>query len=154
EYWLEPIEICESNLIVGEPAERMEYGTGQIYEEPRYDSTVLGEIPKWTTFDVIGGPHCDDGEVWIEVDYQGITGWFVEVALSRCDSYCNGEPYLLARLPLLPLETVVPDPSNNPLAPRPVISLPPDTITAATAAQVASLEILGDGFVRDYVWSP
>jgi hypothetical protein len=52
ESWLEPFEVCESNLIVGELAERMDYSTGQIFEAPRYDSPVLGEIPEWTTFDV------------------------------------------------------------------------------------------------------
>ena len=68
------------------------------------------------------------------MSYQGIRGWFVEVALSRCDAYCNGEPYLTARRPLLPLQTAVADPNSNPF-PRAVISSP-DAITAATAAQV------------------
>jgi WD40 repeat protein len=155
EYWLQPLQVCESNLIVGEPAERMDYGNGQIYEQSSYNSAVLGEIPEWTLFDVIGGPHCSFDDVWIEVEYEGVQGWLLEVVFLTCDAYCSGPAtYLNARLPLLPLETVVPDPGSYPFSQQQIVNLPHDAITPATSASVTTLKIVGDGFVRDYAWSP
>jgi WD40 repeat protein len=154
EYWLESTYVCLSNLIVGQPAEVMQGGDGRIFDQPNYNSARLGMMPELTTFDVIGGPVCHEPQVWVEVDYQGIQGWAVEVGLTFCDAYCGDGTYLNLRLPLLPLQTAVPAPGANPFTSQQIILLPPDTITTATAAQVTTLDTMGDGFVRGYAWSP
>jgi len=35
----------------------------------------VGQIPAGSTFNVIGGPRCNDGYRWWQVNYNGTTGW-------------------------------------------------------------------------------
>ena len=35
----------------------------------------VGQIPAGATFNVIGGPRCNDGYRWWQVNYNGVSGW-------------------------------------------------------------------------------
>jgi hypothetical protein len=41
-------------------------------------STVIGSIPPYGTFTIIGGPQCATGMIWWQVNYNGLVGWTAE----------------------------------------------------------------------------
>lgn len=161
EYWLEPldpstVEGCISNLTIGEQAERTSHWQGAIYPDPSWRNPQLGEIPEWTRFDVIGGPVCDESAVWVEVHYDGITGWLMALAkrsLFECYSCPEDSIYILARRPLNPLQVVELAPGENPFQVQESPTFAPDAITLNNVDQVVTLQVLGEGAPRGFAWS-
>ena len=45
---------------------------------PSYYGSVLGYIPAGGSFAVVGGPQCQSGLLWWQVDYNGLIGWTAE----------------------------------------------------------------------------
>lgn len=160
EYWLEPVDSmvaapCISYLEVGGQGESVWYSENPIYEQPGgYPSNEVGAVPEGAIFDVVGGPDCTGGNVWVEVVYEGTRGWLEEIAYDLCDMYCMGTSQdILARRPLLPLEVVEPPPGVNPLLPSTPLTVAPDAITIANAPEMTALKSLGDGYIRGFSWS-
>lgn len=53
-------------------------GPNNLRAAPSTSGTRLGEIPENGIFTVTGGPVCDGGLVWWQVDYAGQSGWTAE----------------------------------------------------------------------------
>lgn len=45
---------------------------------PSLTDRVIGVIPGGHTFNIIGGPYCNNNGAWWQVQYNGITGWTME----------------------------------------------------------------------------
>jgi hypothetical protein len=139
EYFLEPVDSsttlpCVSNLMAGEKGERTSSGWGGIHQEASRSSPQIGEVPEWVTFDVIGGPVCDQTSVWIEINYQGITGWFMEMGYLEGCEICPETPLTVQARRPLKLQTAVPARRQS-LALAAACNLS-DAITANNAPQV------------------
>ena len=59
-------------------------GPNNLRAAPATSGARLGEIPENAIFIVTGGPVCDGGLVWWQVDYAGQSGWTAE---SQGDNY-------------------------------------------------------------------
>jgi len=54
-------------------------GINRLREQPSTQATIITEIPSNAVFTVIAGPQCDDeGNVWWQVDLDGVVGWTAE----------------------------------------------------------------------------
>jgi hypothetical protein len=47
----------------------------RVRDYPVFGATVLGYIPVGGVFDVTGGPYCNQGTIWWQVSYNGVSGW-------------------------------------------------------------------------------
>ena len=56
----------------------------RLRNSPSLNGQQIGRIEPGDIFEVIGGPQCGDGYVWLEVSYQGVVGWTAE---SSVDGY-------------------------------------------------------------------
>ncbi|HEX2906063.1 MAG TPA: SH3 domain-containing protein [Phototrophicaceae bacterium] len=157
EYWVEPVDTatgqpCISNLQVGEQGEVLN-DAGGLYEQTDWHSPKVIDVAEGAIFEVVGGPLCNDsGDVWLEVSYNGLRGWFLE---SSSNFYYDvDDEVIMARRPLKPLQTAVPAVGTNPLLPAVPAPVDPQAITIKTAKQVTALQTLGDGYIRGFNWSP
>lgn len=59
-------------------------GANRIRSAPSTSGEILGVIPSEAVFSVIGEMQCDNGTLWLSIEYNGIRGWTAEVV---SDSY-------------------------------------------------------------------
>jgi hypothetical protein len=50
----------------------------RVRNSPSFYGYVVGQIPAGGSFAVIGGPQCDAGLLWWQVNYNGLIGWSAE----------------------------------------------------------------------------
>ncbi len=50
----------------------------RVRSYPSFYGSVLGHIPAGGNFAVIGGPQCDAGLHWWQIEYRGLRGWTAE----------------------------------------------------------------------------
>jgi formylglycine-generating enzyme required for sulfatase activity len=67
-----------SRLIAGQPGRVTPGDANNFRDTPSRNGVLLGQIPGSSEFMVVGGPTCADGLTWVQVDYNGVTGWTVE----------------------------------------------------------------------------
>ncbi len=83
--------VLPAQALVGEYAHITVVGTrNRIRREAGTDSQHIGFIPLGELVEVIGGPDCEDGFTWYQVEYDGIIGWTAEA---------DDEDYWVLRLP-------------------------------------------------------
>ncbi len=72
--------LADTNLVIGGQAQ-VAYANGddvRLRAEPGYGGRVLTMVPEGDVVDVLDGPvSSDDGSLWYNVSYQGITGYMV-----------------------------------------------------------------------------
>jgi uncharacterized protein YraI len=64
----EPVSVGDIGRITPGVSNNMRSGAGTSYGG-------VGQIPAGATFNVIGGPRCNDGYRWWQVNYNGVSGW-------------------------------------------------------------------------------
>jgi hypothetical protein len=64
----EPVSVGDIGRITPGVSNNMRSDAGTSYSN-------VGQIPAGATFNVIGGPRCNDGYRWWQVNYNGVSGW-------------------------------------------------------------------------------
>lgn len=87
-YWLEPWyngattcpNFLPSRLFQGGwgRVNQVPYNPVPIYNTSSFSGSVVAQIPRYGTFNVITGPYCGDSTAWWQVNYNGYIGWVVE----------------------------------------------------------------------------
>lgn len=127
-------------LTVGTTGQVVAGGANNVRTEPNSTATILGQIPLGATFTVNEGSICADGYQWWYVSYGGSTeGWTAEGS--------DGEYWLM------PFQAPTASGVMPPLDPVFAAHLPPNTITASNAVEVAEQAVLGEGWISDLAWS-
>lgn len=68
-----------SRLVAGGLGMVLPGAPNRLREQPNTSATIIAEVEGGQFFSVIAGPICDGGLVWWEVDYNGQTGYTVEI---------------------------------------------------------------------------
>ncbi len=87
-YWLEPWyngattcpNFLPSRLFQGGwgRVNQVPYNPVPIYNTSSFSGSVIAQIPRYGSFNVITGPYCGDNTAWWQVNYNGYIGWVVE----------------------------------------------------------------------------
>ncbi len=78
-----PIFQCNgviSRLYVGLTAQVTPGLPNNLRAQPGESGQYLGEIPPGFPFQIVGGPECNGGLLWWQVNYQGTIGWTGEAS--------------------------------------------------------------------------
>jgi|GEM_PF-3430159 len=76
-----PTFVCggvQSRLYVGLTAQVTPGFPNNLRAQPGESGQYLGEIPPGFPFEIVGGPQCNSGLQWWQVNYQGTIGWTAE----------------------------------------------------------------------------
>lgn len=68
----------ESRLEIGGQGQVTPGSANRVRSIPSTSGELLGEIPSGARFNVLEGPECADGFLWVRVDYNGLVGWTAE----------------------------------------------------------------------------
>lgn len=91
-YWTEPVTTNDPATCAGINSRLAVYAWARVTPglpnnvraEPATGARWLGRIPAGATFQVIGGPVCNNGILWWQANYNGLIGWTGE---GRAGSY-------------------------------------------------------------------
>jgi hypothetical protein len=74
--------VCEgalpARLVVGGSGRALPAAAVNLRESANSGASRVDVIPAGASFDVVGGPSCDSGILWWQVDYRGRRGWAAE----------------------------------------------------------------------------
>lgn len=152
----DPTPFVTSTPACGLPTRLANNATGTVITSPSnrirtalgITSAVIGDIPVNEIFEVLGTSECADGFTWVNVNYNGITGWtaeadtttyYVEPLVETTPQRCA----LPSRLVANAMGQVIDDDPNtlreqaSPSS-RAILSIPPDGIFNVIAGPICT----------------
>jgi len=107
-----------SRLYVGLTAQVTPGLPNNLRAQPGESGEYLGEIPPGFPFQIVGGPECNSGLQWWQVNYQGTIGWTAEAGSVEdywLEPVAVGVETINAGtlIRLNPVDTLQPDVSNT-----------------------------------------